>query len=179
MIRFFGIESNKVPARSWISSNRDNIEGGLQPIFIGFAPEVAIEYFNKGKTLKLFDKDRRWPEAVFALASLADHDEKISIEIVKQYLDEIEDALYQLTLDPPHLILNFFRIIHSLSVDLFLKLIFRINLNDPRALKTIKQLNETQENERKNYLKLARLAMGLGGEVANLGKVLNEQLKKN
>jgi len=179
LIRFFGIESNKEPARSWISSNRDNIEGGLQPIFIGFAPEVAIEYFNNGKPLKLFDKEKRWPETVFALASLADHDEKISIEIVQQYLDEIEDALYHLTLDPPHLILNFFRIIYSLSVDLFLKLIFRINLNDPRALKTIKQLNETQENERKNYLKLARLAMRLGGEVANLGKVLNDQLKMN
>jgi hypothetical protein len=179
LIRFFGTEKNKEPARSWISSNKNNIEGALQPIFIGFAPEIAVEFFNQGKALKLFDKENRWPETVFSLASLAAHDEKISIEIVQQYLDEIEDSLYKLTLDSPHIILTFFRIIYSLSVDLFSNLVCRINLKDPRALKTIKQLNETQDRERKNYLKIARVAIGLGGEVAELGRNLRVQLKKN
>ncbi len=179
LISFFGVKSKKEPARSWISLNRDNIEGALHPIFIGLAPEIAIEFFTDGTQLKLFDKENRWHETVFALASLAEHDENTSIEIVEKYFDEIEDSLYKLTLDPPHLILIFFRIIHSLSIDLFSRLVCRINLEDPRALKTINQLNKTQEKERKNYLKLARLAMGLGGEIANLGQSLNDKLKNN
>ncbi|MCA2018655.1 hypothetical protein LDJ79_21245 [Vibrio tritonius] len=177
LIRFFGLKNNKEPARSWISLNRDNIEGALHPIFIGLAPEIAIYFFENGMQLKLFDKENRWHESVFALASLADHDKNTTIAIVERYLDEVEDSLYKLTLDPPHIILNFFRIIHSLSIHLFSKLVCRINVEDPRALKTINQLHQSQENERKNYLRLARLAMGLGGEIASLGQNLNDKLK--
>lgn len=177
LIRYFCVGKSGEPARSWISSNKKIIEGALQPIFIGIAPAVAVEFFEVGKGLKLFDKNRRWFETVFALGSLAEHDKKISIKIVKEYFNEIEDSLYKLTLDSPNFIVTFFRIIYSLSVDLFNDLINRINLTDPRALKTIQQLNKTQPRERKNYLKLARLASVIGGDMAVLGKELSVQLK--
>ena len=113
---------------------------------------------------------------VFAFATLVEHDVNNTIEIVNEYMDDIEDTLYELSLDSPKLILSFFRILHSLSIDLYSSLISRINLKDPRALKTIKQLTERQDKER-NYLKLARLAMGLDGKTAILGHKLNDQLK--
>ncbi|EOB4122050.1 RNA helicase domain-containing protein [Vibrio alginolyticus] len=179
LIRFFCVDNSRQPARSWISLNKDIMEGALRPIFIGIAPEVAVGFFKEDKQLRLFNKRNRWPEMVFALATLAEYDVNNTIEIVNEYMDDIEDTLYKLSLDSPKLILNFFRILHSLSIDLYSDLISRINLKDPRALKTIKQLTEIQDKERQNYLKLARLAMGLGGRTAILGHELNDQLRKS
>ncbi|WP_180760807.1 hypothetical protein, partial [Vibrio parahaemolyticus] len=95
------------------------MEGALRPIFIGIAPEVAVGFFKEDKQLRLFNKRNRWPEMVFALATLAEYDVNNTIEIVNEYMDDIEDTLYKLSLDSPKLILDFFRILHSLSIDLY------------------------------------------------------------
>lgn len=178
LIRYFIGGESREPARSWISSNKNAISGALQPIFVGIAPEVAIEFFEEGKGLKLFDNNRRWSEAVFALASLADYDENVCVKIVKEQMNEIVNSLYRLSLDSPKHIVTFIRIIHSLSAKLFNELILSINLNDPQAIKTIQQLNRNQPKERRNYQKLARLTCMIGGDVASLGDALRLQLKE-
>jgi hypothetical protein len=177
LIRYFSRGESKEPARSWITSNKDVIHGALKPLFVGIAPEVALEFFKTGKGLKLFDRERRWHDTVFALASLAEYDQNICDQIVRDQMNEIIKSLYKLSLDSPIYIVTFFRIIHTLSEELFSYLVTSINLDDPLALQTIEQLNKSQPRERTNYQKLARLASIMGGDVAILGCALTLKLK--
>ena len=172
LLGFYCIGKERQPARNWITRNEQVIEGPLQPIFAAIAPETAVNFFKSGRGVKLVGDDRRWNESVLAIAAIADIDRDVCISVVRDQFQKLEETLYDLTLDSPKHIVAFFRLIHTLSVDLFSSFVGKLNVDDPRAAKTIAQLVKSQPKERANYQKLARLARRTGGEVGALGEKL-------
>ncbi len=178
LLGFFCIGKERQPARNWITQNEQVIEGPLQPIFAAIAPETAVNFFKSGRGVKLVGDDRRWNETVLAIAAIADIDKDVCINVVRDQFQKLEETLYNLTLDSPKHIVAFFRLIYMLSVELFSSFVGRLNVDDPRAAKTIAQLVKSQPKERANYERLARLARRMGGEVGALGEKLIMRLKE-
>lgn len=179
LLGFFCMGKELQPARNWVSRNEQVIEGPLEPMLAGIAPQVAINFFKAGKGVKLTKQNQqRWNETVLAISAIANVDKNICIEIVMEQLDEFEALLYKLTLDSPKYIILFFRLIHELSSELFSNLVGRLDMDDPRAIKTIGQLVKSQPKERTNYKKLAKLARRMGGDVGALGEKLLMRLEE-
>lgn len=178
LIAFFCKGSERQPARDWVAQNKHVIKGSLEPRIAGIAPKIAIEFFKEGRKANLLGNgQRRWPVTALALASIAEVDEGVAIEMVDSELHEVVDRLYELSLDPPQSIIMVFRIIFALSTDLFEKLVAQIDLSDAKALETIKRLNTTQPKERVNYMKLARVATIAGGSISDLGRELSDKIR--
>lgn len=178
LLGFFCIGKEHQPARNWITRNEQVIEGPLQPIFAAIDPETAVNFYKSGKGVKLIGYERRWNETVLAIYAIAGADKDVCIKVFTDQIQELEAALYELTLDSPKYIVTFFRLIHDLSSELFSSFVSKLNVDDPRAAKTIAQLVKSQPKERANYEKLARLARRMGGEVGALGDKLFMRLKE-
>lgn len=178
LIGFFCIGKDRQPARNWVVRNEQVIAGPLEPILAAVAPETAINFFKSGKGVKLVGDERRWNETVLAIAAIAGADRDVCINVVLDQFQKLEETLYDLTLDSPKYIATFFRLIHELSIELFLSFVGRLNLDDPRAVKTIGQLVKSQPKEFAHYERLARLARRMGGEVGVLGERLLMRLKE-
>lgn len=179
LLGFFCMGKELQPARNWVSHNEQVIKGPLEPMLAGIAPQVAINFFKAGKGVKLTQQNQqRWNETVWAISAIANVDKNICIEIVTEQLDEFEAMLYKLTLDSPKYIFFFFRLIHELSSELFSSLVGRLDMDDPRAIKTIAQLVKSQPKERTNYKKLAKNARRMGGDVGALGEKLLMRLEE-
>lgn len=179
LLRFFCTGKERQPARSWIVRNELVISGPLEPILAVIAPETAVKFFKSGKGVKLIGDERRWNETTLAIAAIAELDRDVCIKVVTDQLQELESSLYTLTLDSPKYIVTFFRLIHELSGELFSSFVSRLNVDDPRAVKMIGQLVESQPKERANYEKLTRLARRMGGDVGALGDKLFTRLKES
>ncbi|KAB0669044.1 hypothetical protein F6V30_14510 [Oryzomonas sagensis] len=178
LLGFFCIGKDRQPARNWVVRNEQVIAGPLEPMLAAVAPETAINFFKSGKGVKLIGVERRWNETVLAIAAIAEVDRDVCIDVVRDQLQKLEESLYDLTLDSPKYIATFFHLIHELSVELFSSFVGRLNLDDPRAVKTIGQLVKSQPKELAHYKKLARLAHRMGGEVGVLGERLLMRLKE-
>jgi hypothetical protein len=179
LLGFFCIGKERQPTRNWVSRNEQVIEGPLEPMLAGVAPQVAVSFFKAGRGVNLTGQhQQRWNETVWAISAIADVDKDVCIKIVTDQLDELEGALYNLTLDPPKYIILFFRLIHEVSSELFSNFVRRLDMDDPRAIKTIGQLVKSQPKERANYEKLARLACRMGSDVGVLGESLLMRLEE-
>jgi len=178
LLGFFCIGKRRQPARNWVARNEQVIEGPLEPMLAAVAPETAINFFKSGKGVKLIGGETRWNETVLAIAAIADVDRDLCVKIVSDHFQELEVTLYALTLDSPKYIVTLFHLIHELSGELFSNFVGRLNMDDPRAIKTIGQLVKSQPKELANYKRLARLARRMGGEVSVLGEILYIRLKE-
>ena len=180
LLGLFCIGEEQQPARNWVSRNEQVIEGPLEPTLAGVAPQVAVNFFKAGRGVNLIERDRqRWNVTVWAISKISDVDKDVCIKIITDQLDELENALYDLTLDSPRYIFLFFRLMHEISSELFARFVRNLkNIDDPRAIKTIDQVVKSQLRERANYEKLARLACQMGGDVGALGKNLLMRLEE-
>lgn len=179
LLGFFCIGNECQPARKWVTRNEQVIEGPLEPMLAGVAPQVAVRFYNEGRGVNLTgQQQQRWNETAWAISAIADVDKDVCIKIITDQLDELEGALYNLTLDPPNYIVLFFRLIHDISGELFSHFVRRLDVDDPRAIKTIGRVVKSQPEERANYEKLARLACRIGGDVGVLGKSLLMRLEQ-
>jgi len=178
LLGFFCIGKERQPGRNWVARNEQVIDGPLEPMLAGVAPKTAVNFFKSGKGVKLIGDEKRWNETVWAIAAIADVDRDVCIKVVTDQVQELEVALYALTLDSPKYIVAFFRLIHKLSGDLFSNFVGRLDVDDPRAIKTIGQLVKSQPKERANYEKLARLACRMGGDIGALGERLLMRLEE-
>ena len=178
LVVFFCVDGEHQPARNWIARNEHVIAGPLEPIFAAIAPGTAINFFKSGKGVKLVGDERRWGEIVLAIAAIAEVDSDVGIKIITDQIQVLETTLYTLTLDSPKHIVAFFRLIYELSDELFSGFVGRLDMDDPRAIKTIDQLVKSQPKELANYKKMARLARRMGGEVGALGERLFMRLKE-
>lgn len=178
LLGFFCTGKERQPARNWVARNEQVIDGPLEPMLAAVSPETAINFFKSGKGVKLIGYERHWIETVWAISAIAEIDRDVCIKIVTDQIQELEAALYALTLDSPKHIVAFFRLIHELSGELFSSIVGRLDVDDPRAIKTIGQLVKSQPKERANYEKLVRLARRMGGEVGALGERLLMRLKE-
>ena len=178
LLGFFCIGKELQPARNWVARNEQVIDGPIEPMLAGVAPKIAVNFFKSGKGVKLTGHEQRWNETVWAIAAIADVDKDVCIKVVTDQLQELETTLYALTLDSPKYIVAFFRLIHELSDELFSSFVGRLDVDDPRAIKTIGQLVKSQPKERANYKKLARLARRVGGDVGALGEKLLMRLEE-
>ncbi|MCC5843597.1 MAG: hypothetical protein JJU05_05035 [Verrucomicrobia bacterium] len=170
LLSFFCIGKERQPARTWVERSEHVIEGLLDPMLAGVAPHIAIKFIESGRGVKLIGREQRWNETIVAIAAIADVDKEKCVHFVTDKLQELVEALYVLTLDPPKYMLTFFRLIHELSEDLFSLLLSELDLDDPRAINLIDRLAKYQHNERINYKKLATLASRMEGEISILGK---------
>lgn len=177
LLGFFCTGKERQPARNWVARNEQVIDGPLEPMLAAVAPETAINFFKSGKGVKLIGYERRWIETVWAISAIAEIDRDVCIKVVTGQLQELEESLYTLTLDSPKYIVTFFRLFHELSSELFSSFVSRLNVDDPRAAKTIAQLVKSQPKECANYEKLARVARRTGGEAGALGEKLLMRLK--
>lgn len=168
-ITFFTKDSLQETAQRWITKHKDIIKGPLKSAFIAVSPSTAIEFHDSGRGLALFDSDRRWPLTVYALCMLADLDKEKCAEILKAHSEKILDSLYRLTLDHPKYIVAFFKVVKSVSENIYSELVNSINIQDKRAQDTINSLNRSQPTERKNYIKLAKIAVRTEGSLSKLG----------
>lgn len=179
LLGIFCIGKEHQPARNWVSHNEQVIEGPLKPMIAGIAPQIAINFFEAGRGVALTEKhQQRWDITVWAMSAIADLDKDVCIKIITDQLDELENALYDLTLGSPRYIFLFFRLMYKVSSELFSHFVNKLSIEDPRATKTINQLVKTQPKERANYEKLARLACQVGGDVGALGESLLIHLKE-
>ena len=171
LLRFFCVGPDFAPARNWVIRNENVIVGPMEPTLAGIAPLVAVSFHKAGKVVSLTGKSQhRWNETAWAISAIAEVDKSVCIEIVTGQLAVLEAELYALTLDPPRYVVLFFRLIHDLSSDLFMDFVGRLDMSDPRAIKTIAQLVKSQPKERANYEKLARLARRVGGSIGAVGE---------
>ena len=178
LLEFFCIGQEYQPARNWVSRNEQVIEGPLKPMLAVIAPWVAVSFFKAGRGVNLTEQhQQRWDVTAWAIAAIADVEKDVCIKIVTDQLDELESALYDLTLDSSRYIILFFRLMHDVSSELFSHFVRRLDIDDPRAIKTIDQLVKSQPKERANYEKLARLACRMEGDVGALGKSLLMRLR--
>ena len=137
----------------------------------GIAPQVAVKFHKAGKHVSLTGRGQhRWNETAWAICGIANEDNDVCIEIVVGQLSDLENKIYDLTLDSPRYLVLFFRLIYELSRELFNQLVRRLDVDDPRFIKTIGQLVKSQPKERANYKKLARLARRIGGGIGLLGE---------
>jgi hypothetical protein len=178
LLRFFCIGKELQPARNWVARNEQVIDGPIEPMLAALAPKIAVNFFKSGKGVKLTGHEQRWNDTVLAISSIAGVDKNVCIKIVTDQFDELEEALFKLSLDPPKYIVLFFRLIHEVSSELFSNFVGRLDVDDPRAIKTIGQLVKSQPKERANYKKLARLARRMGGDVGALGEKLLMRLEE-
>ncbi|MHB1350328.1 MAG: CBS domain-containing protein [Desulfobulbaceae bacterium] len=179
LLSFFCIGTERQPARNWVTFNKGVIEEPLDPMFAGIAPQVAVNFHKAGKRVNLTrDHQQRWLETVWAISAIENVDKDVCIEIVTDQLDALEAELYKLSLDSPKYIVLFFRLIHELSCDLFSDFVDRLDMDNPKAIKTIRQLAKSQPKERANYKKLARLACRIGGDVGAIGESFLMRLEK-
>ena len=170
---FFCIGTESQPARNWVTCNERFIEEPLEPMLAGIAPQVAVNFHKAGKRVSLTGRcQQRWNETAWAISAIANVDKDIGINIVTNQLEGLEAKLYALTPDSPHYIVLFFRLLHELSRDIFSGFVGKLDMDDHRAIKTIRQLVKSQPNERANYEKLARLACRIGGDVGAVGESL-------
>jgi hypothetical protein len=178
LLGFFCIGADLQPARNWVTSNQGVIEGPLEPKLAGIAPQVALDFHKAGKQVSLTGRGQhRWDETVFAISAIAKVDKMVCLDIVTSQLPELEAKLYALTLDSPRYVVLFFRLIHELSSKMFTEFVGGLDMDDPRAIKTIAQLVKSQPRERANYRKLARLACRIGGELGAIGRILLMRLR--
>jgi hypothetical protein len=178
LLGFFCIGKELQPARNWVARNEQFIDGSLEPMLAGVAPKIAVKWYTSGKRVKLIGDDRRWDETVWAISAIRDVDRDVCVKIVAGQLQELEAALYALTLDSPRYIVAFFRLLYELSGELFSTFVAGLNVDAPRAMKTIDQLIKSQPRERAHYEKLARLACRVGGDVGALGESLLMRLEE-
>ena len=179
LIPFFCIGTEHQPARNWITCNEEVIEGPLEPLLAAIAPQVALNFHRAGKGVSLVGRHQhRWQRTVWAISSIADIDESVAINIVTDQFEELEGKLYALVSDPLRYVVLFFRLLDELSRDLFLDFVGRLDMDDPRAIKTIHQLAKSQPEQRANYEKMARLALRIGGAVGAVGESFLMRLKE-
>jgi hypothetical protein len=179
LLTFFCIGEDLEPARGWILRNQESIEGPLKPLLAAIAPEIAVNFYKAGKGVILTERyQQRWGETAYAIANITGVDNETAVSIVTAQFDDLENKIYSISLDNPRYIVFFFRALHELSRKVFLDFVDRLNLNDPRATKTIIQLVQTQPKERKNYVKLARLAARIGGKIGVLGNYFLTRLEE-
>ena len=177
LIRFFAIGPNLEPASNWVRDNKGQIRRPLQPLFVCIAPDVAIEFFNNGKGLKLAATHQMsWPETTGAIARLAKADGEQCKRIVAEKIPELLDALYTLSLESGNHIIKFFKVLFELSPELFEQFVDRINLDDDRCLRLVRQLLSSQPKELINYRKLAKFGMKVTGKLGMLSAQLFARL---
>lgn len=169
VVAYFAFEDGFHPASKWIKSNSPLMTGPLQPMFVHLAPDVAFEFHSSKRGLQLVSThDKRWSMTNAAIWSLHRADTEQCKNIVIEKFDELWDAIYHLSLESEIQIVRFFRILHEISLTMFERFVAGINLDDERCEKLVSQLIANQPNQLKNYKKLARHGIKIGGAIESL-----------
>lgn len=180
LLRFFSTPKENEPARSWVTQQKDIIEGKLSVILVGIAPNVAVEKFESGQGILLVEQyNHRWGDTLFALANLFDFDKEKCRIIVRAHFNQLEVAIYRLDLRPLTDFMRVFRALHHISPELFQDFVTRLDLSHPVAQKTLEQLRKSQRRELQCYRRLAKVGMRLEGPLAEIASELLEQLNSN
>ncbi|GAB5407375.1 MAG: hypothetical protein Aurels2KO_56060 [Aureliella sp.] len=180
LLRFFTTQKTNEPARSWVTQQKDIIEGRLSVILVGIAPNVAVEKFETGQGILLVERyNHRWGDTFFAIVSLYQYDHEKCQVIVRAHLGQLEVAMYRLDLCPLTDFMRVFRALHQISPELFEDFVARLNLSHPVAQKTLEQLRRSQPRELKAYRRLAKIGMRLNGAIAELASELMKRLNSD
>jgi hypothetical protein len=169
VVAFFAFDDGLQPVSRWVTSNSHLIQGPLQPMFVHFAPDVAFAFHSSKKKIQLVSThDNRWAITNAAIWSLYRADSEQCKNIVFDKFDELWDAIYRLSLESEVQIVRFFRILHEISPAMLERFVAGINLDDERCKKLVSQLTTNQPNQLKNYKKLARRGVKIGGTIETL-----------
>jgi hypothetical protein len=177
LLMFFCIEKDFCPAATWVQKNRHLIAGPLKTFLACVAPEVAVEMHQAGRGVELTGHPARWADRGFAITQLTRVNRRVATEIVVAHLEALCNEVHVLTLDSPKDLVRFFRAVHNLSSELFVRLIEGIDLDSSTASETISSLLSTQPRERRHYRALARCGSRIPGRVAALSMELLRRLE--
>jgi hypothetical protein len=109
-----------------------------------------------------------WPLTSGAISRLANTKGELCKRIVNEKFPELLDALYKLSLESEHHIIQFFKVLFELSPELFEQFVDMINFDDSRCLMLVRQLLSTQPNELMKYCKLVKYGMKISGKLGIL-----------
>lgn len=178
LLLFFALGKEMRPAADWIRANESVVVGPLKTELACVAPDVAVRFHRNGKGVELLSSGRaNLNMTAIAILGMSAVDKEACLELVEQEIPHFENALYELSLDPPRWVVRFFRVLHKLSPELYSRLLNLLDLDKPAPMATIKRLVTNQHKERKKYLKLARAGRLFPGKAGDLATGLGERIE--
>lgn len=179
LIRCFCLDKDLNPSRKWIAENRHQFTGPMEVIFAAIAPDVAMKIHGEGGSVELTcESNPHWHETVMAITGMAKIDEPTTIEIVQKQLHVLLLAFYHIELSSTKWMVNFLRLLHELSPELFDDFVSRIDFDHPTATETIDQLVRTQRRKIDNYRSMARVGIRQGGKIGIVATDLLSRLNR-